>query len=221
MVLGISNTVLTVALVSILLGAGSTALYYRRVALKVEKEVRDFEEQAADAMDDTGAGYGVELDPPNVGRNVFDVFKVWLHVRKQARLAKRGYLKWYRVSSRLHKPTWIKPEKKGAGEYEYYHKGDDQTYLFPEDALVTDGVTSAYTAIHKVGEAEPIDLRDPGWASMDADRVQEVIDLLVNRDPPGGLSKLPLNSTQLKWIGIGLLGVVIFFAQQMFIGGGA
>jgi hypothetical protein len=222
MVYGISNQLITAVLFAGLFGAGVTALYYRRVTLRVEEEVRDLEAEAVDELNEDSTGYGVELPPPDVGRSVLDIFKVWLHVRKQARLAKRGYIKWYRVGSRLHKPKWIKPEHKGAGEYEYTSRKDDQTYVFPEEALVTDGVTSAFVAIHKIGEAEPIDLRDPGWATLDADRLQTVIDLEIAREPPGSLSSLPLSSQQLKWVGFGLLFVVVYFGLNYtgMIGGG-
>lgn len=221
MVFGISNAVITAVLVATFIGAGATALYYRRVALRVAEEVQELEAKAVEELNDESEGYGVELDPPDVGRSVFDITKVWLHVRKQAKMAKKGYIKWYRVGSRLHKPKWVKPEHKGAGEYEYYDKGDEQTYVFPEEALVTDAVTSAYTAVHKVGEAEPIDLRDPGWPTMDADRLQTVIDMEIARDPPGAMSRLPLNATTLKWLGFAALAVLVFFGQQMFLGGGA
>lgn len=221
MVFGISNTVAATAVVALFVGVGMTAMYYRRVALRIDVEVNELEEKAVEELDEDSTGYGVTLAPPDVGRSILDVFKVWLHVRKQARMAKRGYLKWYRVGSRLEKPVWVKPEHKGTGEYEYYHKGDDQTYVFPEEALVTDGLTSAYVAIHKVGEAEPIDLRDPGWPTMDADRLQEVIDLEIARNPPGGLRRLPLSRAQLKYVAIAGTGIAIWFVMNFTgIGGG-
>lgn len=211
---GISPDAIAVVLLALLVGAGTTALYYRRVALRIEEEVNELESQALDELDEESTGYGVEVNPPDVGRSVLDIFKVWLHVRKQARMAKRGYFKWYRVGSRLHAPKWVKPEQKGAGEYEYYSKKDDQTYVFPEEALVTDGKTSAYVAIHKIGEAEPIDLRDPGWASMDADRLQTVIDMEIARDPPGGLSGLPLSKQQLYYVGMAVAAIGIWAVMQ-------
>jgi hypothetical protein len=200
---------------ALVLGGAVTALYYKRVALALDEEVKELEEQALDALDDETEGYGVQMEPPDVGRSILDIFKVWLHVRKQARMAKRGYFKWYRVSSRMERPTWVKPEHKGAGEYEYYHKGDDQTYVFPEEGLVTDGVTGAYVAIHKIGEAEPIDLRDPGWASMDADRLQTLVDMEIARDPPGGWSGLPIGGQKAKYIGLAIAAFGIWGAMKL------
>lgn len=207
------NTV-AFALLGLLAGAGVTAMYYKRVALRIDEEVNELEEQALEELDEDSTGYGVEMEPPDVGRSVLDIFKSWLHIRKQARMAKRGYFKWYRVGSRLHAPKWVKPEHKGAGEYEYKSKKDDQTYVFPEEALVTDGQTSAYVAIHKIGESEPVDLRDPGWASMDADRLQQLIDMEIAREPPGGLSGLPLSGQQLKYVGLVVAALGIWGVMQ-------
>lgn len=212
---GITPQMLTIALVSLLIGAGATALYYKRVALRIGEEVNELEEKALEELDDEDAeGYGVRMSPPNVGRNVFDVFKAWLHMAKGARMAKRGYIKWYKVGSRLEAPKWIKPEHKGAGEYEYKDPDTDTTYFFPEDALVTDARTSGYVAIHKVGEAEPIDLRDPGWPTMDSDRVQTVLDLIISRDPDTGFG-LPFDSAVAKYVLIAVAGVAIWAVMQM------
>lgn len=213
-----TTTVLGTALVTLLVGAGGTAAYFRKVR-GLNKELRLLEGESISNSDSDRAGYGVDLPQPNVGRSPIDVVKLWWHLRKEAKMAKSGYIKWYRVGSRLHSPTWVMPERKGAGEMEYYHKGDDETYLFPEESLVTDGVTSAYVAIHKIGEAEPIDIRNPGWATMDADRLQTLVDMVISRDPPGGFSNLPLSSAQLKYGGMALLFVGIYAVMQMGVFG--
>lgn len=215
---GISTTLIGTALLTLLLGAGGTAAYFRKVR-KVNNEIRELEREAIAELDDDSAGYGVDLPQPDVGRSPIDVFKLWWHLRKEAKMAKNGYIKWYRVGSRLHAPTWVKPERKGAGEMEYYHKGDDETYLFPEESLVTDGTTSAYVAIHKLGEAEPIDIRNPGWATMDADRLQTLVDMVISRDPPGGLGRLPLSETQLKYGAFAILFIAIYVVMQMGVFG--
>lgn len=206
---------------SVLIGAGMTALYYRRVQLRVAEEVNELEARALEELDEEDAvGYGVELPPPDVGRWFLDVFRVWLHVRKEARLAKRGYVKWYRVrGGRLRMPKWVKPEHKGGGEYEYTDTSTEITYIFPESAMVDDGVTGAPVAIHQEGEAEPIDLREPGWATMDGSALKKLIDMEIVRSPPGGLSNLPLTPQQLKIIGVGVLFVAIYLGQMVVFGG--
>lgn len=221
MVFGLDATLASIILVSMLIGAAATALYYRRVRLRVQDAADDLELEAVEEIDSVEAvGYGVEMDPPNVGRNPIDILRMWLHNALEARMAKRGYIKWYRVGARMHRPKWVKPEKKGAGQYEYYDSSTDTTYVFPEEALVTDGSTSAYVAIHRVGEAEPLDLRDPGWATLDGDVLQMFIDMVVSREPPGRLNKLPISRQQALWIGMAVLAFGTYLAMQSGAFGG-
>lgn len=288
---GIPTQLLTIALLSLLVGAGSTAMYYRRVALRVDKEANELEQEALaelepdgelpdlvdeiqsladsqeeavddaeemtkklwnaveafeedaegateylekvmplvqtlealdrqsgelcdklDSLDDDTVGYGVDMDPPNVGRSIIDIFKVWLHERKAAKMAKRGYIKWIRVGSRMQTPRWVKPEKKGAGVYEYHE--DDQIYVFPEEAMVTDGQTGAFVAMHKRGEAEPIDIRNPGWPATGADWLQRLHDMVAARDPEDGFGGWPIGGERMKYIIVAVAFIGIWATVQ-------
>lgn len=215
MVYGIENTTIAVAVLATIIGGGTVAMYYRRVALRVAEDVAELEEQAQENLDEEATGYGVNLDPPDVGRSILDVFKVWRHLSVQAKLAKRGYLKWYRVGARFHRPRWIKPEHKDSGQREYYSRKDGTTYIFPEEALVTDGRTSAYVAIHKVGEAEPIDLRDPGWPTLNGSALQRLAEMTIARDPPGrfGLGGL-LSDPRMRYVGLAVVALGIWGFMQ-------
>lgn len=185
-----------------------------------EDAVADRIVESVETRQEDAVGYGVEFGPPNVGRNPLDILRLWLHNALEGRMAKRGYVKWFRVGARLHRPKWVKPEKKGAGEYEYYDSSTDTTYLFPEDALVADGATSAYVAVHRVGESEPIDLRDPGWPALDGDVLQRFIDMAVARDPPNRLSKLPISRQQAVYGGMAILAFGTYLAMQSGAFGG-
>lgn len=211
---GVSPDVIAVGVLALIIGGGVAALYYRRVVAGVVEDVEALEKKAQENLDPDSTGYGVEMDPPSVSRSVLDVFRAWRHLSVQERMAKRGYVKWYRVGARFRRPQWIKPEKKDSGYREYYHKGDDVTYVFPEEAMVNDGRTSAYVAIHKVGEAEPINLRNPGWAPLDGSALQRLFDIALSRNPSGGLGNLPLSPQQLKYLGIILAGLVIWGVTQ-------
>jgi hypothetical protein len=212
MVYGISNTLIGVALLTLLLGVGSTALYYRRVVAGAAKDVRELEKKAQENLTDESAGYGVTMPTPDVGRTPIDIFRAWRHLAVEARMAKRGYVKWFRVGARLYAPKWVKPEHKDSGQMEYEHDGT--TYIFPEDAMVTDGRTSAYVAVHKEGEAEPIDLRDPGWATLDTSAVDKLVQMKINDDPPGALSGLPLSKQQLYYVGMAVAAIGIWLVMQ-------
>lgn len=208
---GISNITIAVGLFAALIGGGLVGLYFRRVKLRVAEDVRELEEQAQKNLTEEAAGYGVDMAPPDVGRTPLDIFRAWRHLAVQARMARKGYVKWFRVGSRLRAPRWVKPEHKDTGQPEYEH--DETTYLFPKDALVTDGRTAAFVAIHKEGEPEPIDLRNPGWATLDPGALQKLFEMAINRDPPGGLG-LPLTRQQLYYIGMATAAVGIWAVTQ-------
>ena len=165
---------------------------------------------------DPGAGYAGQLDPPNVGSSLSGLISAWRHRVKQKRLARKGYIKWYKVGARMAQPQWVKPDLDGSGEPEYYDKGDDVTYLFPEEAMVTDSVSGAYVAYHRRNEVEPINMRDPGMPVLDADRLEEVINMEAESEAPGLFDRLNIDQGTLVMLAIG--GLFLVFAAYRYMG---
>lgn len=177
----------------------------------------DLDEEALDAIERRQQD-SIQLDPPDVSGSILATLKVWRHRAKQERLARKGYVKWYKIGSKLSRPRWIKPTKDGSGEWKFYDSDDNYWYYFPEDGMVTDAMTGAYVAIHHRGESTPINLRDPIMPAIDADRLREVIQLEVESDAPGFFDKLDLDSGQILAGGIALMLILAALAQ--LLGGG-
>jgi len=156
-------------------------------------------------------GHTVTLPAPEVKGSLWSLFKFIRHRRKEKKLAKRGYVRWYKFDGMLSSPKWVKPKKSGSGIPKY--NDGDAHYLFPKDALVTDSRTGAPVAIHHKGEAEPVNLANPAHPPIDADRLDEVINLEIDSDPPSWLSKFDLNATTMMWILI-LIVMGVAAAQQ-------
>jgi len=158
-----------------------------------------------------GAGHEVVLDAPEISSSIWDIWKQSRHRAREQKLAKRGYVKWYKLDGMLQAPTWVKPKREGAGVPEYYD--GDVTYFFPPDALATDARTGAPVAVHHDGEVEPVNIVDPEVPPIEGDRLQEVINLEAESDPPGWLAGFDLDATTIMWIMIVAL-IVIGGAQQ-------
>jgi hypothetical protein len=111
----------------------------------------------------------------------------------------------------------VKPEKEGAGEWEYYDSDDDATYLFPEEAMVSDPETGAWVCIHNRGEVDPINLRDPIQPPIDADRFEGIIQLEAEDDKPGFFSRLSISPQMLLWGGVFVM--LLLGGLSQFMGG--
>lgn len=172
------------------------------------KERRELEEAVNDLATDTNA----ELSAPDMSSSGFGLLKTWRHQTKAKRLARRGYVKWFKIGASMSEPKWVKPKSDGAGVLEYYDSDDDVTYLFPNDVMVNDANTGAYVAVHRQGEAEPINLRDPAMPAIPADRLEEIINLEAESDAPGFFDRMDLDPQTIMWVAIG--GMLIIGAIQ-------
>jgi len=173
----------------------------------------EFEDVVLDLVDD-GPGHEVVLNAPEISSSLIGLWKQARHRAREQRLAKRGYVKWFVIDGMLQAPTWVKPERDGAGVPEYYD--GDTTYLFPTDAVATDARTGAPVAIHHAGEVEPVNIVDPAVPAIEGDRLQEVINLEAESDPPGLLAGMDVDATTLMWIAIVAL-LAIGGAQQFLM----
>lgn len=164
-----------------------------------------------------GVGDRVEFEAPEVGSGFFSLFSYIRHRSKAKRLARKGYVKWYKFDGGMLKgPQWVKPERDGAGVAEYYDSDDDQTYLFPSEPLVTDSETGARVAVHHAGQVEPVNIANPAHPPVDADRLDEIINLEIESDPPGFFDKLDLDSSTLIFAMIGFI-LIVGGAQQFLM----
>jgi hypothetical protein len=136
------------------------------------------------------------------------------HYQRARKLSKKGYVKWYRVGSTMSRPTWVKPEMEGQGLPKY--DAGNGPYYFPKESMVSDELTGAWVAMHREGEADPINLREPAYPGIETDLVERTINLEAEDKPPGLLDKLSMGgmSTQaMLYGGMALLfGVYVVYA---------
>lgn len=158
----------------------------------------------------------VRLTPSMPTDSSMSLIGTWRHRAKAKKLARKGYVKWYKVGPNMTQPQWIKPFRNGQGELVYYD--DDSPYLFPEEAMTTDARTGAHVCIHKEGDSLPIDLNDPDRGGLDTDKFQETIDLSVESDAPGFFDRLEIDGPTLLYGGMALMLALAGAAQ--FFGGG-
>lgn len=159
----------------------------------------------------------VEHEPPRMDtRKWRQLYRTRKWLKKREKLIGDGYVQWYLIGDAINRPKFVKPKRKGGGVPELDHNG--QTYLFPEDAKVpsADGM---WTFMHRKGEADPINIRDPVRLSIPADELKEYLDLRVSSSAPGLLDGLGLDSGDLiKIVIAGVIGYAVF--TQMTGGGG-
>jgi len=155
-------------------------------------------------------GNRVDFERPKVSGSLTDLIRLWRHRSRAQKLAQKGYVKWFKVGSTVNRPRWVKPTQEGSGVPRY--REDGETYYFPKEALVTDEVTGAYTAMHYDGNADPINLRDNDLPALSTDKVERVINMEAESEAPGFLSDL--NLTPQKVMG-GLIMLILVYGAAM------
>lgn len=206
----VSTTLLVVAVGCILgtLVVAATAYYYRGQSM-LENQL----DSALRATSDDARH--VEFEPPEISGSWLDYFRVMRHLQRGNKLAKKGYVKWYQLDSTLNRPQWVKPERNGTGTPK--HTVDDQPYYFPKDSMVTDARTGAWVAVHRDGEADPVNLRDPAYPGIETDLVERIINLEAENEPPGFFDQFGgLSQQALLWGGMAVLFVM--YAGYRYMG---
>lgn len=202
------------ALLGVLAFAG--AYYYYRQYRDAKSSV--LEEYLGDVEETDGDGVLVSFDAPDVGLGLWGFLTMWYHHARRRKMARKGYVLWHRLDSRLQSPTWVKPTQNGEGIPTV--KIDGQPYFFPKDAMVTDQETGAYVAMHREGEADPLNLRDPAYPGLEVDLAERTINLLAEDKPPGFLDDLfGMDQTTLMYGMIAVLFLV--YAGYRYMGGAA
>lgn len=198
MILGLSANVVVIA-------AGLVALLGLVVAVYFYVVYRTGLERRVDSMvegEDT-----IEFSPPTVRRNPLDYWRVMRHLQRESKLAKKGYVKWYRIDSQVPKPTWVNPSQEGQGTPKY--EVDGQPYYFPREAMLTDQTSGAWVAVHREGEGDPINLRDPAYPGIETDLVERIINLEAEDSPSSGFfDGFDLSTQQLVYGSVAMLFVV-------------
>ena len=185
-------------------------------AKPVEKE--EIFSQGEDVADEPGDM--VTLRQPDIqGARWGPVQELWRlrrHRKKRRRLAGKGYVQWFLIESGWPTPKFVKPEPKGGGMFELKHGGN--RYLFPRSAMIPSVDQGMWTVVHREGEADPINIRDPSRSSIRTDELEEYLNTRVMSSPPGLLDKLDLDSQDVVKYGLAALFVLI--GLQAFMGGG-
>lgn len=200
------------ALVGIVLvfAGGGLAYLIIREQRRLEHDVERAELVANDLVDHDDDS----ITPPDIGGSLMGLLTTWRHHAKAKRMARKGYVRWYKLGATLSKPEWVKPETRGAGVPEHHDSDDDVTYLFPEEELVQDQATGAYVCIHKHNQPEPVPIKDPALPRIDGDRLEEIINLEAESDAPGWFDRVDIDPQTAMW-GIILLVMVFAGAQQL------
>lgn len=129
--------------------------------------------------------------------------------RKEKKALSAGYVRWYLITDSISTPRYIKPEREEGGsvpEFEY----NDETYLFPENAMVPDEEDGVWTVMHREGQAEPINLREGNGDALDANALSEYLTMRVTSQDPSGLSLPGLGNLSTQQImQYGLLVIIV------------
>lgn len=186
--------------------------------LSVETETGDFEDVADEETQDPQL---VEIPPPNIRNTTFgplqEVWRMWRHRKKRAKLLSNGYVQWYLVEDSYPTPKYVKPELEGGGVPELKHDGE--RYLFPTDARLASEKQGMWTFAHRKGEALPINLRDSTSNAIGADELEEYLTQRVSSSPPSFWDKFDFEPDEvLKW-GL-VLFILIIIGYSLVSGGG-
>lgn len=162
----------------------------------------------------------VELPRPDLRGASFgsfgEVLKMWRHHKKREKLANKGYVQWYLIDDAYPRAVFVKPKQKGGGIPELKHKGE--RYLFPRSSMVPNESQGLWTVMHKRGEADPINIRDPSKNSIKTDALEEYLSMRVSSSPPGMFDNFDFDVADL--IKYAMIGIVFLAIMQGVMGGG-
>jgi len=162
-------------------------------------------EATDDELDDDPAEI-VDIEPPEIKEGWFTTWNLLKHHRKRKNLSKRGYVRWYLIDGYWPEPKYVKPRLDGHGMPIIDH--DDTQYLFPRNAMLASEREGMWTVIHKRGEADPINLREPSKNAIPADALDEFMTMNVMTDPPSFWSKFDVDAQDMVMYAIA--GIIVF-----------
>lgn len=176
-------------------------------------------EEDFDDVDGLEDGYdGFEMPSYGPGEKA-GAMSTYLRERKKRSALSKGYVRWHLVGSGFSSPKYVKPEREQGGNVaELEH--DDETYYFPEDAMVPSEEEGVPVAVHRRGESDPVNLRD-GWdLALDANTLKTYLETRVTSEKPssGGLGIGDWDAMRIFRYGL-LLIVGLFIALETLGGG--
>ena len=143
----------------------------------------------------------VELDPPRMdtGGKLRQMWRTRRYLKKREKLIGDGYVQWYLIEDTFPRPKFVKPSRYGAGIAELEHDGE--RYLFPDQAMLPsdDGM---WTVVHRKGEADPMNIKEPSELAIPSDRLEEYLNLRVQTTPPGWLDAMDLDASTIITLGV-------------------
>ena len=161
----------------------------------------------------------VDLPPPDLKTArlgmLGEMWSVRRYLQKRRKMIKNGYVEWFLIDSSYPRPKYVKPEADGGGIPEYKHDG--VRYLFPKEAMVANAQNGGWTVIHKKGDAEPINLREPSEHAIPPDILEEYSQLIVTDSPPSLLDRFDIDPKDAFLYLI--VGIVAFAFIQGMMGG--
>lgn len=179
---------------------------------------------SAEVQEDLAANGGqiVEMTPPNVRSERFGLMKTVREKRKKKRMLDKGYVQWYLIDDSFPRPQFVKPKRDESGVPKV-EKGDE-TYLFPPHGRLPSEEQGMWTYVHRKGEADPVNLRDPDDLAIPADVLSEYLTMAVTSKPPGllgGLGGLGLGDMDsMDLLRYTVVGMVLLFIGLEVSGGG-
>lgn len=134
---------------------------------------------------------------------------------KRKKLARAGYVEWHLVDGAMSGPKFVRPTADGGGipDLEY----DGGRYIFPEEAAVPSTRSGMRVYVHKAGQFDPINLRDPDDHAVAPDQVQEYLETAIQTESPGGLLS---DYSPGELLFYGLMGVVVLSVAYAAMTGG-
>lgn len=167
-------------------------------------------------------GEGFEM-ASHAGASRPGILSSYLRERKKRSALGKGVVRWHLVGASFESPKYIKPKRKEGGnvpEVEY----EGETYVFPEKAAVPSEEEGVPVVVHRVGEAEPISLRDSWEDAIDAGTLAQYLTLRVTSTKPttGLLDGLGLAGgwDAMTVFRYGLLAIIGFAVLAETLGGG-
>lgn len=152
----------------------------------------------------------VSLPEPDLRKSRFGLLGQYIaykrYKRKQRKLAKKGYVRWYLIDGVFPRAKFVRPDYSEGGDIPTLDY-DGGSYLFPQRAAVPGTKSGMWTVVHRRGEAEPINLRDPNREALSAKAVDEALGMWVSASAPSIFDRF--GDLDPKTIMAAAIGVVI------------
>jgi hypothetical protein len=183
-----------------------------------------FEDSPVEELEGIEHGSGFRM--ADTARNAEGAFasavKSFADRRDKQKALSKGFVRWHLVGSNFSEPMYVKPEPDEGNVPTLEYEGG--RYMFPPDASVPAQEEGVPVVVHRMNEAEPINLADSWEESVSASALEEYLTLSVTSDPPEGGSGGLLGSGMLAGMDsmdimrLGIIAIVVFFVLMEVLG---